>query len=364
MPGRSRITKNLIAAAVVGGMGLPLAANAQAQKEEGEDAAGHRGQVLRLAGEHQVTLGAGLTIVGQRMTGGEDDSGLTYSADLAFEGDFGNKGKAFIYINTAQGEGIDTGAAMGANADNESGTLGEGGYSETRVAEAWYQFPVNEVFAVTIGKIDPTGFYDANAVANDETTQFLNDAFVNNPAIAMPGYVGGLNVTITPSENVTVNVGAYESGDDFQGSLSDSFLVGEVAFAGQLGGRDGNVRLTLWNEDSTENQGVAVSVDQMINDQLTVFARYGTQDDDQPFDQAFTLGGQWAWDRETFGLAYGLLTATADDADDESHVELYWRHALNDNVHVTFDAQSAMNPGFDGDADDVFVYGGRVQLDF
>lgn len=356
--------KRLVVLTTVMGMGLSFSATADAPKEESESAAGHRGQVLHLAGKHPVTLGAGLTIVGQRMSGEKDDSGLTYSADLAFEGDFGNKGKAFIYINSAQGHGIDTGAAMGANADNESGSFADGGYSETRIAEAWYQFPLGEMFAVTIGKIDPTGFYDANAVANDETTQFLNEAFVNNPAIAMPGYVGGVNVTVTPTGNITLNVGAYESGDDFTGSLDHSFLVGEIGASGQIAGRDGNVRLTLWNEDSTENRGAAVSADVAVTDQLAVFGRYGTQDDDQAFDQAITLGGTWAWNKETLGLAYGLLTAAVEGADDESHAEVYWRHALNNNVHVTLDAQSAMNPGFDGNADSVFVYGARVQVDF
>lgn len=359
----------LIVKQLIGGisaLGLALQSGlVGAQEGEAEQAAGHTAKVLQLSGENPITFGAGLTMVGQGMRGDTDDSGLTYSADLAFTGGFGDRGTAFIYINTAQGTGIDTGAATGPNADNETGDLAAEGYSETRIAEVWYELPLNEMTSVRFGKIDPTGIYDGNMVANDETTQFLADTFVNNPAIAFPGYTGGINLAINPNEAWSVNVGVFESSGDFDGSLGNSFIIGEVGFAGALAGRPGNLRLTTWSEDSTKNKGYALSVDQSVSDSVTLFARYGNQDDEQDFDNAFSLGGQLALGDNTLGAGYSLLTTTdLAGPDDESQIELYYSHTVNENLHVTLDLQSISNPGFDSANDDIFVYGVRGQVDF
>ncbi len=328
---------------------------------------GNTARVLELAGENKITFGAGLTLVGQGMNGSSDDAGLTYSADLAFTGNFGERGTAFIYLNTAQGSGLLTGAATGPNADNESGTLsvdGEG-FSDTRIAEAWYEFPMGEKVAMRIGKIDPTGIYDGNEAANDETTQFLADTFVNNPAIAFPGYVAGINLTAALTDNVSFNLGVFESSSDFSGSLDSTFTIGELAISHEYAGRSGHARLIAWSEDTTDNKGVALSLDQNVSDKITLFARYGNQDAQQDFDHAYSIGGQLSLGDNSAGLGYSILSSTGlAGPDDESQIELYYNHAVNDNVHLTLDLQSVNNPGFNGTNDDVFIYGTRVQIDF
>ena len=44
------------------------------------------------------------------------------------------------------------------------------------------------VLTLTIGKIDFTGVFDCSAYADDECTQFLNAALVDNPTIPFPEY--------------------------------------------------------------------------------------------------------------------------------------------------------------------------------
>ena len=54
------------------------------------DAAGGEARIMHLAGEHDLTFGAGITMIAQSLTAGAtDDVGVTYSADIAFEGNFG-----------------------------------------------------------------------------------------------------------------------------------------------------------------------------------------------------------------------------------------------------------------------------------
>ena len=334
-----------------------------AEVADTEESAGHARRVLHLATEHDVTLGAGLTMVGQKMDGTTNDSGLTYSVDIALRGDFEDKGIAFIYINTAQGEGVDTGAATGPNADNETGDLAAGGYSEMRIAEAWYQYPINKIVSLTVGKIDPTGIYDGNEVANDETSQFLADAFVNNPAIAFPGYSGGLNLGAAFSDTVAVNVGVFENTSDFAGTLDTTFIIGEVDLEREVGEREGHLRLIAWSEDTTDNSGFALSADQDLTDTVTAMFRYGSQDDTQAFDTATSIGAQWAIGKNRVGLAYSLLAATASGSDDESQTELYYKHAIAEHIHITADVQFIANPNFNSDAENIVVYGVRGQIE-
>lgn len=327
---------------------------------------GHQAQVMHLAGSHPVTFGAGVTMVAQGVDGPDGARpGTTYSVDIAMETEVADGGTAFIYINSAQGTGVDIGSAAGVNGDDEGGDRADGGYSDTRIAEAWVQFPFNDIASVTVGKIDPTGIYDGNEVANDESSQFLNDNFVNNMAIAFPGYVGGLSLGLEPVEGVAVNLGAFEAADDFDGAFDSAFLVGEVGVATHLMDRDGNARLIYWSTPSNanDNSGFAVSLDQAVSDAVTLFARFGLQDDTQPYDNAFSLGGQMAIGDGMAGLAFATLTATAAGADDESTVEAYYRHALTDNFALTADVQFVQAPGFDPAADDAFVYGLRAQAD-
>lgn len=324
----------------------------------------YEGRVLQLAGDHAITLGAGMTSVIQSMNDGNtNDSGLTYSVDLVLEGDLGERGKALIYINTAQGEGINPVVATGVNADNETGDLASAGYSQTRIAEAWYQYPVSNSVAVRFGKIDPSGIYDHNHVANDETSQFLSDTFVNNPAIAFPGYTGGINLAINPSETIAINFGAFESATDFAGSLDGSFVIGEIGVTQKLGGHPGNIRLTLWNKDAASNKGIAFNMDQAINDRVILMLRYGIQEDTLPFDGALSFGGQWSIGKNRIGAGYSHLSATAAGADNETHLEFYYNHAVTDHLHITGDVQVISNPDFNGSADDITVYGLRAQLD-
>lgn len=364
MIGTRTAVRRCVAAA---GAALLLGAGtARAHEEEPGAATGHQAQVMHLAGDHPVTFGAGVTMVAQGVDGPDDARpGTTYSVDVAMETEVADRGIAFIYINSAQGTSVDIGSAAGVNGDDEAGARTDGGYSDTRIAEAWVQFPFNDIASLTVGKIDPTGLYDGNEVANDETTQFLNDNFVNNMAIAFPGYVAGASLGIEATETLAFNLGAFEAADDFDGAFDSAFLIGQAGLATHLLERDGHVRLVGWSTpaNANDNQGFAVSLDQVVTDAVTLFARYGMQDDTQDFDNALSLGGQMAVGDGMVGLALATLTATAAGNDDETTAEAYYRHALTDNFALTADVQFVQAPGFDPNADDAFVYGLRAQAD-
>jgi len=63
------------------------------------------------------------------------------------------------------------------------------------LAKAWLGGDYfNEHVKAVAGKIDLGDYFDANTVANDETQQFLSNAFVSNPTLENPGSAPGANV--------------------------------------------------------------------------------------------------------------------------------------------------------------------------
>src|SRR5262249_52912687 len=89
----------------------------------------------------------------------------------------------FVDVEAIGGPGPDKklGSLSRVNADAE--TLG-GQDEKLTVREAWLWLRfVNDHLDFLIGKVDLTNYFDRNAFANDETTQFLNGALVNNPML-------------------------------------------------------------------------------------------------------------------------------------------------------------------------------------
>lgn len=90
--------------------------------------------------------------------------------------------------------------------------------------EAWYQQSLwDNTFQFRIGKLDMTGgfeckgcpvSFDGNMYANDENTQFLNAALVNNPTIPFPDYGLGVVLHWNPVEDWYLSVGAADAQAD------------------------------------------------------------------------------------------------------------------------------------------------------
>jgi hypothetical protein len=58
--------------------------------------------------------------------------------------------------------------------------------NELNLREAWLRTEIfGQRLALTAGRLDLTNYFDANALANDESTQFLSDALVNNQMLGL-----------------------------------------------------------------------------------------------------------------------------------------------------------------------------------
>ena len=100
----------------------------------------------------------------------------------------------FVDLEAIAGPGPDKklGSLSRVNADAE--TLGDQDEKLTlREAWLWLRF-VNDRLDFFVGKLDLTNYFERNVFANDETSQFLNAALVNNPMLKQP--TNGAGITL------------------------------------------------------------------------------------------------------------------------------------------------------------------------
>lgn len=332
----------------------------------------------------------------------------SYSGDLFLIAPAGPYGNVYFRGDIGQGKGIAPylpPTFSGPNADLE--------FNEAKfeLVEAWYwtEFPIPDIrdkrLELTLGKMDPTALFDTNKAANSETNQFLANIFVNNLALEFGGDANGYGAGLSMAYRFTSiynkglkvvgRIGMFEGDGNFKDVLDNPFLIAELDIWRPYYGLNGNYRIYGWgnekkhtdlldsSKDNLSNKGIGMSIDQQISDDITLFARYGMQDEDvSKFGRVFTAGGQiignsWRRANDVIGIAYGASHVTdkykkaslrldgyAANADFEHYIEAYYKYWANKNLSISPDIQCIVNPGGDNSKDNIFIYGARMQVTF
>lgn len=385
-------------------------------------------QARRIEALDGVSVGASLTTMAQRLGAGGSDtaatqSRLNYRGDLSVTlpgGTLGDaEGSFFAHLRFGQGTGI--GLRRASPSPNstafEVGGVTEPDSSFAILAQAWYQLSVplpldglaaraRQRLVFNVGKIDPFVFFDQNAIADDETTRFANNAFVHNPLLDAGGDIGADAYGFAPGVRAAyaddtdpglrwgASLGVFGSGNgaNFSGSPGRPFVIGQLDASPRiLQGLGGNYRVYAWRNprandfDGAEalHAGWGVSIDQRVDDALTLFGRLGRRTSGHGrFDRALTVGvelGGSYWQRaaDAVGFAVGWLgtsdafrRATADAAllgyvasASSGIAELYYRYRLNDHVEITPGVQRLRHVGGDPAASTTIV-GLRARVGF
>ena len=380
-----------------------------------------------------ISVGASLTSVVQSVGAAGTASGLketraNYRGDISVTlpgGEMGDaEGKIFTHFRFGQGTGVGlrptytstpntTGFQTSAGADDSFGIL----------AQAWYQLTVplgdgpkanaREHLHLTAGKIDPFVFFDQNAAADDESAKFMNNAFVHNPLLDSGADIRADAYGFAPGAIVQyvneyqkgsewgLSLGVFGSGPgaNFSGSLSSPLVIAQAETAARFNYLPGNYRFYAWRNGRAQgydqldakHAGWGVSVDQKVDDGVTLFGRYGHSTKGKVrFDRALTVGAELAgtpWGRaaDGLGVALGKLrtsnkfrddSATIDADGDgnadfgyqasgsEKQTELYYRYKLNSHVELSPNLQWIRNPGGNAAASTVKVAGLRAKVGF
>ncbi len=392
----------------------------EAKKAEGAAEKGAEGQedVKKLRKEvaavvealKGIEIGFSATGVVQGSVGNHQNEGIpsdreradrvdgSVSADLTISKKIGGHGLATLILSAAYGDGLDPRVPSwwGINGDAE-------GEQRVYLKELWYEHKLfDEKLTFTLGKIDLTGYFDSNAVANCENTQFLSPGFVHSAAIEFPDGNGpGVRITYAPKDILDISFGWGQGEADWDELGHHSFFIGEAGLHPRFGELQGNYRLygwfkqhrrdegfVSWNDqingisDSRNGWGIGLSLDQAVTPQITLFVRAGYQDEKvYEFAWAWSVGAEvkgnyWGREADALSIAYGIGMISDDYKafqrfsgepwfrKDESHLELYYRFQLNDHIAISPDLQVLWNAQGDARFDPVTVIGIRSTLEF
>ena len=162
-----------------------------------------------------VVFDGSVAAVLQQVNAGGTDSGrrqgrasyrgeLTGLLPLAGIGE--SAGSLFGHVRFGQGAGVTTrptytgsvNSLAFAAAPEASFAILAQLYYQLDIAPAAGRDAATNRFELAVGKIDPFAFFDQNAVADDESTAFLNNVFVHNPLLDSGGDLGADRYGFTP----------------------------------------------------------------------------------------------------------------------------------------------------------------------
>jgi porin len=298
-------------------------------------------------------------------------------------------------------DGVSVGSAFGVNADAI-------GNRSIDVKQLFYEGPIlGNNLTLMIGKIDLTGVFDSSAYADDECTQFLNAAFVDDPTIPFPQYSLGAVLTYDLTDSWYLMGGIADAQADSRETgfrttfhKEDYFFYAlETGVTYQLnsanGPMPGTYRIGLWydpqpktNSDGSKNYrddvGFYVSCDQLLAKEnadpqdaqgLGAFFRYGCADSKRnDIANFWSIGFQYQGllegrDDDVLGLGFaqGIFSNKASSTytdDYENAFELYYSAAVTPWLNISPSIQYIANPGGNKNVSDAVVLGARIQMRF
>jgi porin len=361
------------------------------------------------------------TVYQRNVKGGLDTSGRNgefagrYDLEMTFDLQrlLGLAGSLYMHGIGGWSDGINE-SSVGSGFESNAVAVGSRGMD---IVELYYEGAlVDETFRFRIGKLDMTGgfecrgcpvSFDGSLYANDEVSQFLNGALVNNPTIPFPDFGLGAIIHWSPIEHWYLSVGAADAQADkretgfntaFHGE--DYFVyLAETGITPQLdsdkGLLQGAYRIGVWYDpqpkthsdgfnDYRDDAGLYVSCDQKLSNEsedpadtqgLGGFFRYGyAPSRTNDMTNFYSLGFQYQGllegrdeDVLAIGYAHGVFSDRADSTyteDYESVTELYYSAVVTPWMTLSPSVQYVTNPGGDDSIRDAVVVGLRALIMF
>ncbi|MEE9559066.1 MAG: carbohydrate porin [Candidatus Brocadiales bacterium] len=283
----------------------------------------------------------------------------------------------FVDLESIGGSGPDifSNTVSGLNDDVSRGShQDDDGLDRVSVREVWLQSMLMEDrLRLVAGKIDLTNYFDMNTVANDETTQFLASAFVNNLALSPPDNGPGVVGYFDTRKGYSFGAGLQSSDNSGTAVTDRVFAIGELDYHTPkfLFGREGDYRFWGRYNGDTRSSAVGVSFDQKFREGLSGFGRFGATHNAAPDEVKWTwslglgLSSPFSLRRNDHaGLAFSRLKT--DESKNEELAEVYYNFFITDHMSATLNSQVLLNSIREESfkEDYLSTFGLRVQMDF
>lgn len=277
--------------------------------------------------------------------------------DLFTISSFGEHALAFVNLR-----GIG-GAGPGGLFDSYSGfhagatpTQASDGLDRITIFEAWAEYQINR-WTFIGGKLDLTNYFDPNSVANDEYSQFLSNALVNNISWAIPSNGAAMLVRFDVTDRTFLSA-SISSADQNAGTLGDDlFRIAQISQSLFFGGRQrGGIRVFVYDRTSISRSfGYGISADYRLIGKLHLFGRYGKNQEgwvnNYSVEEAFSGGFQIKKFKingeldSTFGIAQSVARGFRPEQSGtlERMYEAYFRSEIIPNFHFSPHFQYVFN---------------------
>jgi len=217
--------------------------------------------------------------------------------------------------------------------------------NEINLREAWLKTEFfGQRLALSLGRLDLTNYFDRNAAANDETTQFVSDALVNNPALGLTSNGSGLVAVYDARNGINFKIGAQQSNPDATNLSNSVFSLAEVGYlARPFSLPEGNYRAWYRRDNSSGRgrTGYGVSLDQKVTPGVTLFARYGSAEADVGHDRFYSGGVEFEYGAvfnplDAWGIGYARTDLGSGDAEhlEEAYYNFHLAERLRLSLHL------------------------------
>lgn len=268
-------------------------------------------------------------------------------------------------------------------ADLEADVKNINGRERDYLLTAWYKhtfdFGEDNALGLTGGLVDATDYLDENAYANDEYTQFMNQALVNGPNGFLPSYdLGGAlewDMGDFALRGVVMGIGDNDEGRSY------TFYGAQLGYTLNTDLGEGNYRVIVdrTSRDFSNPAGdkqeakncVLLSFDQELGDILGAWIRFGWQDDSAAITcknlysgGGYISGKLWGREQDNIGIGYAYFDGANQDLDSGHVFEAYVRFLLNEYFALTADVQYMKDNMKIGDDPKGFISGLRLVAEF
>jgi len=334
-------------------------------------------EALADAEEHSVKIGIDAAITTQfaKRTKGDESLVDNRAYALASADIFFTAGIAQNTIFFA-----DIVALSGSTPDNEINPLTLlNGYTARlseqnalNLREVWLRTELfGQRLALTMGRLDLTNYFDANSFSNDESTQFLSDALVNNQMLGLTSNGTGVAAEYDPKNGFRLKFGLQQSNDDATNLSESLFTLSEVGYTfTPFALPEGTYRVWFRTDNTATDTLTAagLSFDQKLTNAVGLFARYGSQDLELEgrdhywsagvsFQNGFILNPQ-----DTWGVGYSEMRPFSGER--EKLIEGYYNLLLTERLRLSFHLAHVLERPSEGEEFGYLLPGIRLQAAF
>jgi len=296
------------------------------------------------------------------------------SINLFASTSFENNIILFIDLEAIGGNGPDEFAETISSLNGDAGsTQSEDGFDRIIVNEAWTEFLLlKEIFTVTAGKIDLTNYFDNNVVANDENSQFISGAFINNTAFVAPSNSPGIRLRTTILERIYIQFAISKAENSGSNIFSNLYKIGGIGFKlFPFSDFEAEFHAFGYSDPLANDRfGFGISISQEIADRFTIFGRFGNNEnplaDWYNIKSAWSIGSQFTenifHEPSVIGIAFGSTKPYDTSLKNEKLTELYIKQLINTWISISASLQYVWDTG--GKNSKYSLIGFRVNFTF